>query len=982
MRFRARHVLSAGLAIVLSVLAPVIGIFGWWAYGRQASGVPIVKLQFAGNAADARVLGQGESFQRAIAADWSLILAYGIALSLGCALGMYVARTVRGRMIGAAGLTATVVAVVADLVENALLLAGLARLPNAPDALFSGAAAAATIKFAVLLPAVVIALTACVVTFRRAGAALRRRRRRRPPTAGQRDTTIPPPPIMTAEDEYWPAGDPPRNRDNTPAASRWDYGANVPRTRDPAAVGFCVSGGGIRSASVTLGALDTLRTELIKARYLVSVSGGGYAAGALQLAMQPLSKDEAIDGDPGGPDVDTNGADPADPKDVMTAGSVELDHVRRHGNYIAEGAGEWLIALGVIFRGVAMSLVLIGAAVTVVGIALNSFYAEIPFVDMGTMEKLWESEEPVPLREVVQQRPLFVVLASVGVAVVMWLLGRFIASDRLARARHAVAGAALGVAGVVAVLGVVVPTVWWLSVVWLREALGVAAGVSAGFFSVLGTYLAALVGILWSQRKTIGGMKSPFKGAKGKNDNVTFTRRVADGAVQYLIVWGVLLALAVIYLVILGLSTAVAGEWSPLWTIGLPVAVVIIAVRLDQTWASLHPFYRRRLASAFAVRRVSRKERTAAVAYDFEGETTTLSTYGRRPMDDRGVATFPQVIFAAAANLSGQERTPPGRRAVSYTLSHDYIGGPDVGYVKTEHAEAISPRRLRMDLTVQSAIAVSGAAFASAMGGQARAIQTLFALSNARLGTWLPNPAVIDRGDETGDWRILGLPSVRRLSYQLREVFGQYGYDDRLLYVTDGGHYENLGLVELLRHGCKKVFCIDGSGDSPPFATTLAEAITLAYEELGVVIRLKDAADAVPGSGDPLEPETALATLNARLSRSAVLSGTIEYPKELPFDDGTTGKTGRLYVAKALLTPNTPYELLSYSAAHDDFPRDSTGDQWFGHAQFNAYYALGRHIGEETLKLVAADEADPDTAGCAWWPPSVWFGGGAVPESE
>ena len=45
---------------------------------------------------------------------------------------------------------------------------------------------------------------------------------------------------------------------------------------------------------------------------------------------------------------------------------------------------------------------------------------------------------------------------------------------------------------------------------------------------------------------------------------------------------------------------------------------------------------------------------------------------------------------------------------------------------------------LRMDITVQNAVAVSGAAFASAMGAQARAYQTLLALSNARLGTWLP----------------------------------------------------------------------------------------------------------------------------------------------------------------------------------------------------------------------------------------------------
>lgn len=260
-----------------------------------------------------------------------------------------------------------------------------------------------------------------------------------------------------------------------------------------------------------------------------------------------------------------------------------------------------------------------------------------------------------------------------------------------------------------------------------------------------------------------------------------------------------------------------------------------------------------------------------------------------------------------------------------------------------------------MDLTVQCAVAVSGAAFASAMGGQARTIQTLLALSNARLATWLPNPAVLSAREADTDWRTPGLPSLRRLSYHLREILGQFPFDQRLLYVTDGGHYENLGLVELLRHGCKTIYCIDGTGDSPPFATTLAQAITLAYEELGVEITLDNPHDAIPGSGEPLQPEGVLQELNARLSASGVLTGTIHYPKEIEFDDDTTGTTGRLYLAKALLTPQTPYELLSYVASHDESPNDGTGDQWFDHAQFNAYFTLGRHIGHGAKNTARMD---------------------------
>jgi hypothetical protein len=58
---------------------------------------------------------------------------------------------------------------------------------------------------------------------------------------------------------------------------------------------------------------------------------------------------------------------------------------------------------------------------------------------------------------------------------------------------------------------------------------------------------------------------------------------------------------------------------------------------------------------------------------------------------------------------------------------------------------------------------------------------------------------------------------------------------------------------------------------------------------------------------------------------------------------------GTLIVAKALLTPDMPYELLTYALKETAFPRQSTGDQFFDHAQFDAYRALGFHIGTAAL---------------------------------
>jgi hypothetical protein len=275
-------------------------------------------------------------------------------------------------------------------------------------------------------------------------------------------------------------------------------------------------------------------------------------------------------------------------------------------------------------------------------------------------------------------------------------------------------------------------------------------------------------------------------------------------------------------------------------------------------------------------------------------------------------------------------------------MSADSVGGPDVGYLPTSEGEQGSAH-LGRDLTVQAAVAISGAAFASAMGRHARAAQTLLVLTDARLGTWLPNPAFVRSRQTDTAWSTPRLPSLRRVTYLLREVFGTYPADERLLYVTDGGHYENLGLVELLRRRCTEIYCIDASGDAPPLAGALGEAMSLAYEELGVRIVLDDARDLVAGSAEPLAPTEPMSVLNGRLAKCGVVRGRVFYPAE----SGLARPEGVLYFAKAVLTADLPYELLSYAASYPVFPRDSTGDQWFDTAQFNGYLELGRQLAEQ-----------------------------------
>jgi hypothetical protein len=237
------------------------------------------------------------------------------------------------------------------------------------------------------------------------------------------------------------------------------------------------------------------------------------------------------------------------------------------------------------------------------------------------------------------------------------------------------------------------------------------------------------------------------------------------------------------------------------------------------------------------------------------------------------------------------------------------------------------------------------------MGRAGRWYGTLLAVTGVRLGSWLPNPAFLNEWNAAGpadDWSMPNLPSRRRISYLLREVFGIHQYSDRLLQVTDGGHYENLGLVELLRRRCTEIYCIDASGDTPPTAGTLEQAVTIAHAELGVTIKFDSTVwDLIPGSGTALEPASALTSLNERLSKSAIISATIHYPKESGLPEEDDGRVGKLVFVKTLLTRDMDYDLLSYAARNGIFPRDSTGDQFFDDGKFCAYRELGRELGHE-----------------------------------
>ncbi|NKQ52040.1 patatin-like phospholipase family protein [Amycolatopsis sp. K13G38] len=875
---------TVAVAIIAAAAGPAL-------YLLFAPHVGIIGIQLGG-AAQPTPLPPGTA--AALWWDFVLVAGYGLALLLGTTAAVWVSWTPRTLELTRFARIAAVVVILSEVVENVLLLAAT----SAPSPwLLHCAAAAAIVKFSALLPAGLTATYGLATTLWRC--TIRER-------AGVEGV-----PAAPLEDCDFPeSAGTPRSQD------RWSRGFSLPDGNTGGGVGFCLSGGGIRAASVAMGALQTLREQLLGARYLVSVSGGGFTAGALQQVLTTAAGDRS----------------PATPADAYEHGSVEEDHVRRHVSYLADSIPETLTAFGVLARGLVLSLIALFSPAIVAGVLAGWLYQRVPVIAFP--QSAGDFPEP-------RAGALLAAGVTAALALAAALSSRTLPlSWRQMRGIAARLGHRLAlIAAVVTVLAIALPVLVWLAYALLATTgSGVRIGSPVG--AVLLSYLSSLASILWRKRTLLG--------QSGKDGGITAA--VPSSLLQRILVIVTTVILGLAWLLLFVLMIGARGDAAALWTAaGAGVLLVIVGGLLDETSLSLHPFYRERVARTFAVRRISRDGTNYAAPYPPD-ERTSLSRYASR------VPGFPQVIFAAAANLTGEGRTPPGLNAVSFTMSGDWIGGPDVGWMRTAELERAVPRRFQRDLTVQGAVAVSGAAFASAMGRAARWFQVLLAVSGARLGAWLPNPAFVLATPGKG-WAYPRLPHARRLPYLWREVFGLHAHHDRLLHITDGGHYDNLGLVELLRRRCERIYAIDVSSDAPPTASSLAYTLALAEQELGVRVVLRDPWTAEPGTADPLEPQRQLSVLNPRLARDPVIVGDIHYPPESGLPEQR--RTGLLIVARTLLWRDLPYPLLSYAAHNPEFPHDSTGDQFFNDGKFTAYTELGRQLGlavRAREKTLSADE--------------------------
>jgi hypothetical protein len=253
------------------------------------------------------------------------------------------------------------------------------------------------------------------------------------------------------------------------------------------------------------------------------------------------------------------------------------------------------------------------------------------------------------------------------------------------------------------------------------------------------------------------------------------------------------------------------------------------------------------------------------------------------------------------------------------------------------------------------AVSISGAAVAPVMGRMTRApFRFLLALANVRLGVWMlkpnqvalppePDPSAAAAASEDG--RRLPKHVGPGLMYLVHEAHGTPPVKAHYVYVTDGGHYDNLGLVDLLEQRCEWIWCIDASGDQIDSFSTLGQAVALAQAEFGILIDVHPDQDMKPA-------------VPKYWVKQPYCTAKITYPKTADHE----AAEGTLVVVKAGVPRGAPWAVEYYRNSNPKFPCDSTVDQLFTAEQFDAYVALGNFAMGEAF---ANDAIRDGWAGCA-----------------
>lgn len=495
---------------------------------------------------------------------------------------------------------------------------------------------------------------------------------------------------------------------------------------------------------------------------------------------------------------------------------------------------------------------------------------------------------------------------------------------------------------------------WWARLsAWIIIA-GVAWG-ALSVVSLMGAHLLQTLGKgIASGVAAAGGVAGlatawlarSEKSASGRREDEPRSKLVgygiALGSVLFCLCLGLLIGLGTMALgrTLTGEPTLFAGDYlfTPTWTsratllrfalvpLGLALLSVAMSRFVNVNRFSLHALYRNRLVRAYlgASNLGRRADPFTGFADDDDLPLADLKNVQAEPALE-GEVRAPLHVINTALNLVRTQRKLAWqqRKAESFSMTPLYCGNFYEGYRPTEeYAGGIS---------LGTAMTISGAAANPSMGYHSSATVTfLLGLFNARLGAWLGNTN--QRGDST--WQLAG-PRWAAATL-LADLLGYTDADNKYVNLSDGGHFDNLGLYEMVLRRVRHIVVCDVGSDAGFHFEDLGNAIRKIRIDFGVSIDFEREINILP-KGDNGEPGLYCAF------------GTINYKCV----DGDEVTNGLLCYIKPTVRGRShpPYDVTSYSRGSAVFPHETTADQWFDESQFESYRALGVHA----IKAICGD---------------------------
>jgi Patatin-like phospholipase len=400
------------------------------------------------------------------------------------------------------------------------------------------------------------------------------------------------------------------------------------------------------------------------------------------------------------------------------------------------------------------------------------------------------------------------------------------------------------------------------------------------------------------------------------------------------------------------------SQWQrPMWVLvlllGSSLVVWVAAGRININEFSLHHFYKNRLVRCYLGASNTKRKPNYLTGFD--------------PNDDFPIADLvpsekylgPYPIVNAALNLNaGAELAQQERKSASFVFTPQFCGFAPSRTKADEYECEEQPDELDREgyrptkgysrpagPGLGTTLAISGAAANPNMGySTSGPMAFLLTVFDARLGWWLGNPRSKIAAPTPG-------PSFA-LWYLLAELLGQTVATSRFVNLSDGGHFDNLGLYELVRRRCRFIVIGDGEQDKDLTFGSLGGAIRKCRADFGVEIDI-----------DPTPIR-----LSSGFSKAHCVVGTITYPEietgaQTPIvGEGATpvGSCARGWILylKSSLTGDEPEDVIEYRSRFADFPHQSTADQFFGESQFESYRRLGLHVVRDAFECVDLELLD------------------------